>query len=385
MAASAGGDVAAEELLTVPGCKVVMLPVQGGDTVLVAEGTLRALLLPPATESEQQTSRRLVLSVCSQGGDKCTNEAGFYYPVLRETPFCVAADGRCVTFPAELDNRIYGLEIGHSGGLQDLAEQLAAFGCTVQSHGKAASSSTNRAAGAVQQTGEAVASALTLASGVLAWGIKQAASTAKKSSLMVPTEKPVAVPAVVQQEVGYAREATHNVVMLSGMVVDSLAQTAGKMANHVGKCMQPKGTDGDSGGKWQDAQVVGKTTVEAGVNIFAALGTAMDQIVQSVADSSADLVGHKFGEEAGNTVRDGIHTGGNLMAAQGAISKKAVAKTVATQSAAGLVGAGSTSTSDPTAPVGLQLGPSSSPPAQAQAAPAQQGSTGLMLGPRPPK
>merc|ERR1712187_597297 len=82
-----------------------------------------------------------------------------------------------------------------------------------------------------------------------------------------------------------------------------------------------------------DARYVGETSVQAGVQVFIALNDAADLIMQEALGSSADLVGHKFGEEAGGTTREGFHVVGNLIEAKSLASKKAVGKTLGKKAA----------------------------------------------------
>merc|ERR1712151_951250 len=82
-----------------------------------------------------------------------------------------------------------------------------------------------------------------------------------------------------------------------------------------------------------DARYVGETSVGAGVQVFLALNEAADLIMQEALGSSADLVGHKFGEEAGSTTREGFHVAGNLMEAKSLASKKALVKTLGKKTA----------------------------------------------------
>merc|ERR1712032_478168 len=114
-------------------------------------------------------------------------------------------------------------------------------------------------------------------------------------------------------------------VYISGAAIDTAAKLAGAMAGQVSAAASKVSGDNGQGSAWAaDARYVGETSVGAGVQVFLALNEAADLIMQEALGSSADLVGHKFGEEAGSTTREGFHVAGNLMEAKSLASKKAV-------------------------------------------------------------
>merc|ERR1712187_890195 len=104
---------------------------------------------------------------------------------------------------------------------------------------------------------------------------------------------------------------------------------AGRATSAASK-VAPKG---EGSAFMDDARYVGETSIRSGVQVFVALNDAADLIMQEALGSSADLVGHKFGEEAGKTTREGFHVVGNLMEAKSLASKKAVGKTLGKKAA----------------------------------------------------
>eukprot|EP00747_Dinoflagellata_sp_TGD_P033373 gnl/TRDRNA2_/TRDRNA2_136574_c0_seq1.p1 gnl/TRDRNA2_/TRDRNA2_136574_c0~~gnl/TRDRNA2_/TRDRNA2_136574_c0_seq1.p1 ORF type:complete len:404 (+),score=84.53 gnl/TRDRNA2_/TRDRNA2_136574_c0_seq1:90-1301(+) len=390
------GTVDAEELLAVEKCKIVLVPGGGGSAGhAVAEGTLRilALKLAPGSPAES-ASREVVLSVGGTAGDAqverriaeaqdaAVESSGFYYPVLPETPFWVADGGACLTFPVLAgDGSIYGLvaDGGTDGAaVERVASQLQAAGCSVgradgkQQQGAAAvpvppapGQRAERVAGAVEQTGYAVASAIGLASSALTWGIRQATDKAKESKMMEPKQKPMEVGRAAEH-VSSARQATFTVVQLSGVLVESLASAAAGMGERVGEMARP--SPDSKAGKSQmvaNATLVGKSSVAATLTVFDALRQAADALVQDTADSGAELVGHKYGDEAGTVTRDGVHCVGNLLKANGNVSAKAVGKTVAKTAGVALVESalGEEAPASTSGPPKMSLGPA---PAAAQ-------------------
>jgi hypothetical protein len=198
-------------------------------------------------------------------------------------------------------------------------------------HGKKATF----AVGAVESTSEAATDAIKLAGGLLTWGIRQAAASAKSFPLMEPTSKPVPVPSAAKAGVGQAREASRQVVHVSGAAFDAAAKLAGAMAGQVSSAASKvAGESGGGGTGWAaDARYVGESSLAAGLQVVTTLNEAADQIVQEALGSSANLVVHKFGEEAGSTTREGFHVVGNLMEAKTLVSKKAIAKTLGNKAA----------------------------------------------------
>merc|ERR1712050_661797 len=102
----------------------------------------------------------------------------------------------------------------------------------------------------------------------------------------------------------------------------------------------PRGGGSGKSSAWvKDAQYVGGSSAHAAIAVFLALNGAADQLVQESLGSTAELVGHKFGEEAGVTSREGFHVVGNVMSAKSLLSAKAVAKTVGKKAAVQSAGA----------------------------------------------
>jgi len=348
-------DVLARELLSAERCSVVLLLPDvvcgaGNDAVaraaesLVEGGVLRLLALPPPDGTPLDAPHRVVLSVECAGvcvdteagiaSPKSPGSDTFYYPVIPGTPVCVAADATCLTFPAVTgDGAIYGLVFQNACSLLGVVAQLEASGCEVCRQ-DAPRNSAEIAATTMQQASETVVGAINLASVLLSWGIKQAAATAKQSSFMTPSETAVEVPQFARNEIDKARHATKQVVMVSGTVVEEVTKAVHQMASHVGEHVGP----GDaSRGVVQDAKLVGKSCLGSGVEILSALSRAADYVVTAAGDSSSDLVGHKFGEDAGNAMRDGIHIVGNVLETKNQFSKRAIAQAVVRSSSGCLI------------------------------------------------
>merc|ERR1712151_1430220 len=142
---------------------------------------------------------------------------------------------------------------------------------------------------------------------------------------------PVVVPRTARKNVTVARKTSKAVVTAGGVAVDSAAKlvgvVAGQMTPAFSAAVRKVGIKPNSG--WvKDVKYVGKSSVGAAFTVYEALIEAADQITQVTLGSSADLIGHKFGEEAGDTTREGFRCVGNLMAAKSLMSRKNVARTM---------------------------------------------------------
>eukprot|EP00927_Polykrikos_kofoidii_P078927 TRINITY_DN75725_c0_g1_i1.p1 TRINITY_DN75725_c0_g1~~TRINITY_DN75725_c0_g1_i1.p1 ORF type:complete len:427 (+),score=61.98 TRINITY_DN75725_c0_g1_i1:105-1283(+) len=353
MLVDGSGNVATEELVEVPQCRVVLIgPADLGPERIVqfAEGTLRILRLVP--EGEADTHPRFVIAVsdsdASDGGTLCTISSGFLYPLLPETPVCVA-EGTGLMFPDPESTNSYGV-LFDAGGLELVIAQLESCGCSMKQHGEfvaATEAASGRPAqdssqhgamahktvAAMNEVSAVATSAIKLATGALSWGIRAATDSAKASPLMEPTSKPVPVPEVAKKGVHASRVVSMGVVSVSGAAMNAVAGVAGAMAGGVSSAGKAMGGGTSSSGWAADAKFVGVTAVGAGVSIFVALNDAADVLVKESLGSSAELVGHKFGDEAGKVTREGFHVVGNLMDAKSLLSAKAVAKSVGKKSA----------------------------------------------------
>lgn len=386
--------VDAEELVQVPNCRAVLIgTLQASSSeaapapvVQFAAGVLRICKLPSSAAGAPEELPRVVLAITDDGVAPATLDGGFYYPILADMPVCKAG-GRCLTLPDPEGGDNFGI-LFDEGGLETVADLLASCGCrvwhqsaadtvaalaqeskqvpSVPSHGKTAEAT----ASTVQGAAAAATGAIKMATGALSWGIRAATAEVKQSPLMAPMQKPVAVPSSVKQTASTGRQASHAVVQVSGIAIDSVTKLAGSMAGSAASVTGVGGGSGHSNGWVADAAYVGGSSVSAAVEVFLALNEAADQLVQESLGSTADLVGHKLGDEAGATTREGFHVVGNVMAAKSLLSQKALAKTVAkgtaTEAARAVVGTPHAAAPSPTDAVpssalgsgmGIRLGP----------------------------
>ncbi|CAK0859715.1 unnamed protein product, partial [Prorocentrum cordatum] len=358
MATAAGA--AAEELLEVPGCRAVLVGAgapapgrpraaaaeeQGAPLVAqFAEGPLRVLrLLPQPGDGPDSPRRVIVLAILGDAAGE--RQAGFFYPLLPGTPaVCSTAEGTsCLTLPDPEDGAdSFGVVFPAASGLEAVARLLEGAGCSVWwaaeggSGGAAArsesapSQAASATAGTVREVASGVACALEIGGSLLARGIRFAAEKSKAASIMQPSGEPLQVPEAARQGVRAARDISCGVVQVSAAAIEAVAGLAGAAAGELAK-QAGGGQDGGPEKQWvADAKFVGGAALDGGISIFSALNNsgqppnnAADVVVQQSLGSGADLVGHRYGEAAGATTREGFHVVGNLWEARGLTSKRA--------------------------------------------------------------
>lgn len=347
----------------VPRCRVALIANrEAGARPVVAQfatGTLRVL----------SYKGHLVLALLDD------NDGGEWsYTVLPDTPVCIAGTHYLTLPDPDGAEDSVGITFD-AGGLGSVVSLLQAFECVTwqQDDPSVAAALAHRAvnrpppgraasvvARTVEDTATATTGAIALATGALSWGLRQATSAAKQSPLMEPTEKPVAVPSAAKKGVSGARQVSRAALQIGTSVVTGAAQATGAVAGHMGNALVSM-TSGENGtqSRWvADAKHVGQSSLDAGVSVFLALNAAADNLTQESLGCSADLVGHKFGEEAGETTREGFHVVGNLMEAKNLMSTTAVAK-MAGKTAAKEAATTMSSSSEPSAPAAgsITLGP----------------------------
>jgi len=287
-----------------------------------------------------------------------------------------------LTFADPVGDASFGL-IFDNGGLDDAVTHLKSLGCELLQRESCIATCVapqeanhhNReepgrvavaAAGAVQEASVTATNAISVATHALRWGIRGATDYAKTSKLLEPTEKPLQVPAAAKSGVSAMQDVSKTLVSAGGAAISGAASLAGSVAGQVAAASA--GSRLPASGCMADAKHVGSSSLRAGIDVCMAVSDAADQLVQEVFNSSSEVVGHKFGDEAGATSREGFQVVGNLMAARSLLNKKAVAKTFGQQaasSAAASAGFEGTSSTVPTCPIvapmgstsGIRLGP----------------------------
>lgn len=71
---------------------------------------------------------------------------------------------------------------------------------------------------------------------------------------------------------------------------------------------------------------VGKAAGLAGLQLFTALITAGDSIVEETIEETAAVVGHRYGQEAGDAARDGLEVARDVNKVKNMVGKRAVVR-----------------------------------------------------------
>lgn len=203
--------------------------------------------------------------------------------------------------------------------------------------------------GAAMATGAVVGAAATAASLCVGlaceagkWGISAAADQAKKHKHLQPGGEAVVISDSTKENVAVVREATRGFVNFGTAATGALVDLAGKAANSASKYAgaqyaASKETSSDQGAEestessraWMtDALHVGKASAKAAASVFLSVSDATNDLASKSADKASELVGQKYGDDAGSTMRDGMHVAGNVMDARNIVTKKALAKAI---------------------------------------------------------
>lgn len=214
-----------------------------------------------------------------------------------------------------------------SGGLKAVATCLQKTGrCKVAWQ---ANKEAHIAGDAAVYAGHFLAAALIATSEVVGKGVRYASNAAVSSDL-IPTEE-VALPPAARTGVKLARQGSLMVAKGTSFLISGLATVAGKTAAVVHEQM-PDLTE-----QWQeDAKVVGKSALEAGVTVWSAVQEATKHLASEVAEASSELAGHSFGEEVGTTTRESLHIVGNVYLATSLMSVSYAGQMTAAGTAQGL-------------------------------------------------
>jgi len=321
LAISCAAPSAAEEIATFLRQVAAMEPKVATS---LAVGTLRLIHLPPPpTKVDMDPFLLLVVD-----GDCGSSGGNFCFPCPSETLFYAhkqqlifqVPDGTGISSPnsstaseASVGQGICAI-IFEEHGIDEVLTQLHEHGCRVQ---WLARREACEAAVCMQIAGTALAGAIRHTGGALGWGIRSAGDIAKRSELLVPEQ--CEVPAEAREAASVVRGATRAAAKATGKVVDGVATAVGWAAGAL-NAQLPGCTE-----QWQeDTKVVGKSSLGAGAEVFQAFQDATALFWKDVADTSAGVIGHKYGTEAGVTARESMHAVGNAFEMKSYVSKKAV-------------------------------------------------------------
>lgn len=269
-----------------------------GDDV-VAAGTLTLHLLRGVPESD-------LLSLTIQG------RGHFFLRCTASTHF-VAESGRLV-FEYPPGSGMMCAMMAAQRPMRELVALLFEHGCKVR---WTANERATWAARGVEKTGSVVASAIKAAAAFAGGSVRATGQAAKESGLL--QREQVQLPQGAQGAAAGARSLTRAAAGLAGKALDGVASTIGVAAATA------RGSIPELEEQWMvDTKVVGASSMKAGGQVWQAFQDASAQFWKDFADTSSDVIGHKYGSEAEQVARDSMHAVGNALEVKTAISKKVV-------------------------------------------------------------
>lgn len=210
------------------------------------------------------------------------------------------------------------------GNHDAVAAALDHHGCEVIFHAR---TGALVAAELAQSAGSVLAGAITLASSGLGKGIRAAGDALRRSEVLGP-ERPVVVSQKTLRKTAKARQVTHDITTAAEITLSGITDIAAKGVAAVHQQL-PSQTE-----QWQeDAKVVALSTASAGAEVWSALTKAATTVARDAAHASADVVGHKYGADAGETTRNGLFSVGNVLYTSSYASPAYVAQASAARSA----------------------------------------------------
>lgn len=190
--------------------------------------------------------------------------------------------------------------------LPGLVEKLLAQGFRIRWR---ASAEAKWAAEGVQAAGAALASVMRAAASFTADGVRAAGEAARGSEVFESFPMEVAPEAL--EAAAATREASQAIAQAAGHLVSGISEAFGWAAAAIHDQM-PAASE-----RWhEDLRVLGQSSLTAGAEIWEAAKDSRSQLWTELTETSTDVIGTKFGSDAGTMARDSLQTVGHLMAVQ---------------------------------------------------------------------
>lgn len=274
-----------------------------------------------------------VLRVATPDGTLTVVRCGeWIHPLVPGVTAAASADRRRFTFSAEVGQYGVVLDAGVAADARNaLFAALVAAPCEGPSPDAA-----DAVAGGIAWTASAAATGISLLASGTAWGLGKASDLAKQH--LAPRAS-VEVSEGTKVAVTTARAGTRMAAEVSQAAISQVARLAVAAGSKVAENLPPAGADSQQAAQ---AKVVGKAALAGGLPVYKELQDALDLLVTCAADEGAGVVAHRYGDDAGQVARDGIHAVGNVRAigsVKPAALAKAVGREAAAQAAAGVADA----------------------------------------------
>eukprot|EP01086_Lenisia_limosa_P011738 TRINITY_DN3823_c0_g1_i1.p2 TRINITY_DN3823_c0_g1~~TRINITY_DN3823_c0_g1_i1.p2 ORF type:complete len:360 (-),score=91.54 TRINITY_DN3823_c0_g1_i1:1263-2342(-) len=297
-------EIRGERLLLVNDVQVHKIV--GPEKELLCQGVFEVIVVPQGAED---------------GSDICFfNIDNLQAPISNEIP-CLKMDKGQYVFPMP-DSIFYGITFPSNAAQADLdlfekvLENYSSFRKAPKAEESAvvpAQPSTTvgvmaTTGAALEWTGSMIATTLVKSANVVGKGISTSGSYLK--SKINPKAEPVKVPESVKSKLQQTKKFSSMTVNVSSTIVKgisdmtvALAQTIATEVSktNIGQKMSP----GISSPTVMAAKDLGRSTVTAVVNVYEGLYDAGEILLVSTANTAADVVEHRYGEEVGDATRDG--------------------------------------------------------------------------------
>jgi hypothetical protein len=315
------GENEARELMQIPNVQVV-IDSGGSPGGLVAQGNL---ILAYVQKPREMT----ILFVGKRFADM---DGGFYYPLLSETPVCMAGD-RVITldggggdfFAVNLPKNVPDKE------MQKLMELLAESSALLVKN-PSKKDNVDAVATALMTSGGMLTKGIGFAAQGISVGLKKGSEATRAN--MKPAEKEVKVSETTKMAVSGTRYATKGAVKVSGTVIEGLCNAAMVLGQYAGEKAGEEAAKRNGGTtatkkadeKEHGAIRLGKAGFLAGAQVFDALTQAGDKLATETADETGKVVGARYGADAAQVTRDGMAIVGDAHELQSLVGKKVVGK-----------------------------------------------------------
>ena len=160
----------------------------------------------------------------------------------------------------------------------------------------------DRVSGGIQMVSDKVVGGINTATPVVQGGINKGANFAVDR--ITPNEQPAQINTRGLRE---ARLASKTAVIVSGQMANAMVGLAKQLGGKMGAVAQdtPAGRTVNSG-KSTEVKKVAASSAVAVVNVIEAATDAMKAVLTTSCDGLSDVVGHKYGEDAGVQCKEGL-------------------------------------------------------------------------------
>eukprot|EP01065_Artemidia_motanka_P040410 TRINITY_DN5061_c0_g1_i1.p2 TRINITY_DN5061_c0_g1~~TRINITY_DN5061_c0_g1_i1.p2 ORF type:complete len:403 (+),score=130.82 TRINITY_DN5061_c0_g1_i1:80-1210(+) len=296
--------------------------VKGRDKVKLDQGDLTIFSVPATPEELEHLASLGLVAPDFDGGGVVFAVCGNHkvpltarIPVLRQEPghytFVMPGLFLEMSFPTESTDpeEIEVLEL--------LLRQHAVLRIKGQAPSEAAVAVTRDGSTPVGTVGDRLAGGITAAGDALTGGIAKytpkvqggigAASGAVKGRV-AQREQPAEIKQETLDGLRRTRLVTRNAVVISGHVAKAMVGVAQQVGKHIATSAGATGLGQRAGAnpKVDEAKKVAQAGVTAAVQVMDAGSQALKAVLTSAVDGIGDVVEHRYGDDAGGAVRDGL-------------------------------------------------------------------------------